>query len=787
MIPEGVDTMLDVIGVGWSNADEDAYREMADALREFADDADDADDAGTAYAHVQTLLSSGRSESLTALDDHWSKVQGKHKDLAKAARLVAGALDRVADIIVARKIAAVGEPADLCATVGITPAFAPVTAGLSTLLAGAKIAATRVVFKQIMKEMADAAVAEIVATLTAPAVAAIEDIVADLAIQTALDAAGVQNGYDTGRTARAGKDGLQLDSAGPGGGPGGGPKIDHDAHGNAATHLASVQITMKSRAGGKLGRAKGHHGRAKGKDSLTAVLDTSVEGITEKLTKALDDLGDHIGKKVPDPIKGGSKTHRETDGDVRDRQRAIAANDRKDGDGGPDRRHGGSEPVRRRRPTSTREALDRLREVATSLLSRRCKTDPVDVASGETVMPQTDLVLPGVLPLALRRTHISGHPFGHCFGSGWASTLDERPEMTGAGVAWAREDGSVLFYPAVPTEPGQELLPVEGERLPLVLAGRGVLGDVTYAVTDPRTGLTRRFAGNPHHSGLYWLTDVEDRNGNAYRIDRSEDGLPVLASHDAGHRVRVGTDPQRGVVTTLDVETPEGPVRVASFGYDADRNLESVAGSSGVPLRLTYDEHRRVTSWTDRNGHTYAYVYDAAGRVVETIGPGGALSSRFSYDTEARVTRFTCDAADRLVRAETPTSVLALEFDAMGRLLAETVDGRPVRFGYDAHGELVSRTTPTGAVTTYGYDESGDRTRVAVAGHALDFSRDLLGRELARTFGPSAAPVTLASTWDAIGRLTSQTVSTGRRRVRCRAFGYRADGLLVSATDELRG
>jgi hypothetical protein len=94
--------MLDVVGVGWPNVDEDAYRDMADALREFADD------AGVAYGHIQKLLASRQSESLTALDEHWSKVQGKHKDLAKAARLVAGALDRVADIIVPRKIAAVG-------------------------------------------------------------------------------------------------------------------------------------------------------------------------------------------------------------------------------------------------------------------------------------------------------------------------------------------------------------------------------------------------------------------------------------------------------------------------------------------------------------------------------------------------------------------------------------------------------------------------------------------------------------------------------------------------------
>ncbi|MFE7572915.1 hypothetical protein ACFU76_39305, partial [Streptomyces sp. NPDC057539] len=61
-IPEGVDTMLDVVGVGWPNVDEDAYRDMADTLREFADDADD--DGHTAHGHIQRLLSTGRSESL---------------------------------------------------------------------------------------------------------------------------------------------------------------------------------------------------------------------------------------------------------------------------------------------------------------------------------------------------------------------------------------------------------------------------------------------------------------------------------------------------------------------------------------------------------------------------------------------------------------------------------------------------------------------------------------------------------------------------------------------------
>lgn len=1109
-IPEGVDTMLDVVGVGWPNVDEDAYRDMADTLREFADDA--GDDAYAAHQQIQRLLSSGQSESLTALDAHWSKVQSKHKDLESAARIVAGALDRVADIIVARKIAAVAELADLCATVGITLAFAPVTAGLSTLLAGAKIAATRIAFKRILKEMAEAAVAEIVATLTEPAVAAIENIVADLAIQAAFNVAGVQDGIDTGQAVQAGKEGLQLNSAGgqSGPGPGGGPKIDHDAHGRAGLDLASVQVTMRDKTGGKLGRAKGHHGRAKGKDSLTAALDASIDRVMDKLGTGLKDLGDHLGKKLPTSISKSSQTHRDTDHDVRDRVRGVKGGVRGD-EGGLDGQRGTSQP-RRRGPKSMRDMVDRAREIAMSLLNRRCKTDPVDVASGEMVLSQTDLALPGVLPLVLRRTHISGYRYGHCFGPSWASTLDERLELTVRGAVWAREDGSLLVYPQLPREPGEEVLPLEGERIALTFVERSALGHVTYATTDTRAGLTRRFTGNPYaSSSMYWLKEIEDRHGNAVQFARHDDDSPSTVLHEGGYRVRVTSDPETGRVTALDLQTPEGPVRVASFGYDTTGGLVEVSGARGVPLRFTYDDGHRVTSWTDRNGHTYGYVYDPAGRVVETVGPDGALSSRFAYDTAARetrftdstgavtvtrfntlgqtvsetdpldntvrfewdrydnllartdelghtarfvyddsgnlvtvhypdgrqasttynalhqpeamtgpdgtvwrqrfdergnrtaviapdgttttythdaagavtgvtfpagetetrsndqaglalsvadgqgatytvrrdafgrpyesadpagsltrlewtadgwltrstapdgateawtydeegncltytdplggvirfeytwfdllaartgkdgaryeftydtelritsvlnpkgatwsyrygpsgltgsqtdfdgrttayefdpvsrlvarttplgqritmdydtvgnllaknadgvVTRYTYDAADRLIEAHSPTSSLTVERDTFGRLVAETVDGRTMRFTYDRTGALTSRTTPTGAYTSYGYDTAGNRVRVENSGHGLTFRRDELGRELQRTMGPAHAPVTLSSQWDSIGRLTGQSVTTARGPVRDRSYTYRADGFLAGMTDELAG
>lgn len=840
-IPEGVDTMLDVVGVGWPNVDEDAYRDMADALREFGDDADD--DAYAAYQHIQKLLASGQSESLAALDAHWSKVQGKHKDLAKAARLVAGALDRVADIIVARKIAAVAELADLCATVGITLAFAPLTAGLSTLLAGAKIAATRIAFKRILKEMAEAAVSEIVATLTEPAVAAIENIVADLAVQTALNVAGVQDGYNTGQTAQAGKDALQINSVGgPGGpGPGGGPVIDHDAHSKAGMHLAGVQISMREKTGGKLGKAKGHHGRAKGKDSLTAVLDTTIEGVVEKLGKALGDLGDHVGKTVPERIAKSSKTHKDTDHDIRDGLNKITSGGGKNDDGRrgtvrdqPTRRGGGT----RLKPASLDGARDNTRRHAISLEKKTCKNDPVDVATGEMALPQTDLVLPGTLPLVLRRTHLSDYRWGSWFGRSWASTLDERIELDprGQGAVWAREDGSLLVYPRLPAPDDVEgVLPIEGPRLPLAHVGRDDASATTYCITDESAGATRYFTGSPYkESTAYWLSEVEDRNHNGITFVRRNDGAPVRVIHDGGYQVALRVDDDR--VTELSLRTPEGPVTVRHYGYDSEGNLDAVINSSGLPMRFTYDSDARITSWTDRNESTFRYVYDAVGRVVRTIGPDGMLSSTFAYETPSEApggtTRYTdstgatsvfhCDDRLQVVAATDPLGATQRsEYDESGRLLTHTDangatslqsyddDGRPVELvradghrttvTYDGRGLLASLTEPDGARWLHSYDERGNRTALTdPSGATTHYTVDprgavtavtnALGERVEITRNGAGLPLSIADasgtvrryTYDPFGR---PRLVAGREETDATRLEWSVDGWLTRRTD----
>lgn len=109
--------------------------------------------------------------------------------------------------------------------------------------------------------------------------------------------------------------------------------------------------------------------------------------------------------------------------------------------------------------------------------------DPVDVASGQMLMAENDVQLPGVLPLVLRRVYASGRRAGRLLGPGWASTLDIRVLVDDDGIHFTDDDGRVLHYP-IPGQPGQQVMPAEGSRWPLEWDRRFD----TVSVTDPDRG-----------------------------------------------------------------------------------------------------------------------------------------------------------------------------------------------------------------------------------------------------------------------------------------------------------
>jgi RHS repeat-associated protein len=339
---------------------------------------------------------------------------------------------------------------------------------------------------------------------------------------------------------------------------------------------------------------------------------------------------------------------------------------------------------------------------------RRCANDPIDVATGEMVLAQVDAELLGVLPLVLRRVHVSSYRAGLSFGRSWASTVDQRLEFDDQGAVFVAEDGMLLVYPVPPL--AGEVMPDTGPRWPLRRTPNG------FAIIQRETGRTLHFA--PLTAGNSRIASIEDRNANRIDFDRDVAGVPVSVRHSGGYHLEINTDDAR--ITDLRLLSSGGEdVTVLRFGYNDAGDLSTVFNSSNRALRFDYDEAGRITQWTDRNGEWYRYFYDGDGRCIANQGSGGFLNGTFAYDRENWTTRFTdalghtttyqFDERNHVVSETDPLGyVTRSESDVHGRLRSRTdALGHTTRYDRDAAGNVVSATHPDGTRTLAEYNEYG--------------------------------------------------------------------------------
>ncbi|UUA06633.1 DUF6531 domain-containing protein [Streptomyces sp. CRCS-T-1] len=346
-------------------------------------------------------------------------------------------------------------------------------------------------------------------------------------------------------------------------------------------------------------------------------------------------------------------------------------------------------------------------------LFKRCG-DPVDPATGYMFMEQTDITLPGTLPLAFKRHVSSGYHSGWWFGPGWASTIDQRLEVDEHGIVFVTEDGMLLTYPH-PEGAGDTVLPGSGPRWPLVGTDQG-----GYQITDPSTGHSRHFSSPA--DGLALLERIVDRNGNTITFDYDSEGVPIGIRHSGGYCLALTVEEHRVTALQLVAAAEDGSgsdLTIKRYGY-ADGNLAQIIDSSGQPTQFTYDERLRITSWEDTNQSRYHYAYDYQDRCVEQGGEAGHLANTFTYDgidsawPDCRITKVS--------PADGSTSSFAIN-DAC--LVVGEVDplGYVTRHTFDDHNQLRARTDALGHTTGFTWDEDGN---LLVVQHA-DGARTVMG------------------------------------------------------------
>ncbi|MBL1079202.1 RHS repeat protein [Nocardia sp. 2] len=393
--------------------------------------------------------------------------------------------------------------------------------------------------------------------------------------------------------------------------------------------------------------------------------------------------------------------------------------------------------------------------------------DPVDIATGEFLLPQTDVDLPGVLALVLKRRHRSNYRFGRWFGPSWSATLDMRVVVEEESVTLVGEDGVVLVYPHA--EVGVAVPPVTGgQRWTMTRTDVG-----GYRVSDPDHELTWHFAPEPDLGGLdarlgnFAISAITDRHHNRVRFQFDEDGAPVSVTHSGGYRVEVSTSGGRVVgLAVVDTSQNSGATRilVREFAYRVG-NLAAVTNAVGATTHYTYDDHARMLSWTDSNGTTMVNTYDDAGRVVRQRGTGGILDTDFNYVTFPDGTGTLTTLTDSLGG----TTTHGFDHDLRLRDRVDPLGGR-THLDYNVDRKPLSVVAPDGAVTRYLYTGDGDIAQITRPdGATIDVEYDSRRRPLAVTDVDGSIR---RQDWDANGNLVAAIDSDGVRT----EYGYHASG-----------
>jgi len=259
--------------------------------------------------------------------------------------------------------------------------------------------------------------------------------------------------------------------------------------------------------------------------------------------------------------------------------------------------------------------------------SRPVAGQPIDLATGDTYIVQTDITLPGLGGgLELTRVWNSIWPptqtgtISFMFGPNWTSTYQERVFIGNDGyVKYARNDGN--FWSFGVTATGSAI--TYGSAAPANAGATLTSGPTNWTLTF-KDGEKRLFDNASGH-----LTAIMDRNGNTTQL-----------AYDSLNRLATVTDPASRHLNFTYLSSSSSLVSqvttdfgvTLSYSYDAQGRLTQVTRPDNTTLAFQYDANSNITAVLDSAGKVLeSHTYDSAGRGLSTSRANGVEGATITY------------------------------------------------------------------------------------------------------------------------------------------------------------
>lgn len=415
-------------------------------------------------------------------------------------------------------------------------------------------------------------------------------------------------------------------------------------------------------------------------------------------------------------------------------------------------------------------------EVSGEVPSSGFANDPVNVATGNFIEPETDLVFTGTVSeptLSLTRmynslavTHADEVPSG-VFGLGWFSTLDTRLSFGDEQASWFMPDGRAVFFDRegegfarAAREPWwltkvpatDELFTrvrdaqVHAYEQATVTSGSAVVPEIPFVW----------MAHNNQHEAYFYAPSgapVARRQGHLSSLTvfvLAEDGAVTDLVHPVAHR---------GIHVNYETAEETGGVRpAAAFTYNT---IGERAGEPVQNVAYSYTEAAESSASVQVSGlltgvttgiGTRTYTHTERGLIHRVINSRGDLEVTNTYDDSGRVIGQISEYGRDISYTYTPS---------LTTIIADAGTGENENLWVsDSKGRLVSITATDGTRMSMSYDRFSNRISITERdGSRLVRTSDARGH-IKRERTPEGADYTYI--WDEQDRLLSVSVRDAR-------------------------